>query len=39
MLKRVISEIGKVEWTMLGVDVKGEIYESLLARVAEDVKS
>ncbi|GAB0174752.1 MAG: class I SAM-dependent DNA methyltransferase [Candidatus Altimarinota bacterium] len=38
-LKRVISEIGKVEWTLLGVDVKGEIYESLLARVAEDVKS
>ena len=38
-LKRVISEIGKIEWNMLGVDVKGEIYESLLARVAEDVKS
>ncbi|MDD2516504.1 MAG: class I SAM-dependent DNA methyltransferase, partial [Candidatus Gracilibacteria bacterium] len=38
-LKRVINEIGKIEWNILGVDVKGEIYESLLGKVAEDTKS
>lgn len=38
-LKRVISEIGKIEWNILWVDVKGEIYESLLGKVAEDTKS
>lgn len=38
-LKRVISEIGKINWNILGVDVKWEIYESLLAKVWEDTKS
>lgn len=38
-LKRVISEIGKINWNILGVDVKGEIYESLLSKVGEDTKS
>jgi type I restriction enzyme M protein len=38
-LKRVINEIGRIDWNILGVDVKGEIYESLLGRVAEDTKS
>lgn len=38
-LKRVISEIGKINWNILGVDVKWEIYESLLSKVGEDTKS
>lgn len=38
-LKRVISEIGKINWNILGVDVKWEIYESLLSKVWEDTKS
>lgn len=39
MLKRVINEIDKIQWNILGVDVKGEIYEWLLSKVAEDTKS
>jgi type I restriction enzyme M protein len=39
MLKRVVNEIDKIEWNILGVDVKGEIYEGLLSKVAEDTKS
>lgn len=39
LLKRVVNEIDKIEWNILGVDVKGEIYEGLLWKVAEDVKS
>jgi len=39
MLYRIIDMIDKEQWTMMGVDVKGEIYEGLLAKNAEDVKS
>jgi len=39
MLYRVIDMIDKEQWAMMGVDVKGEIYEGLLAKNAEDVKS
>lgn len=39
MLYRVIDMIDKEQWTMMGADVKGEIYEGLLAKNAEDVKS
>lgn len=38
-LKRIINEINKINWNILWVDVKGEIYESLLAKVGEDTKS
>jgi type I restriction enzyme M protein len=39
-LKRLISDlIGTEEWMSLGVDVKGDAYEGLLARNAEDIKS
>ena len=38
-LKRIIQEIDKIEWNILWVDVKWEIYESLLAKVGEDTKS
>lgn len=38
-LKRVINEIDKIDWNILGVDVKWEIYEWLLWKVAEDTKS
>jgi type I restriction enzyme M protein len=39
MLYRVIHMIDEEQWAMMGVDVKGEIYEGLLAKNAEDVKS
>ena len=39
MLYRVIHMIDQEQWAMMGVDVKGEIYEGLLAKNAEDVKS
>ncbi len=39
MLHRVIHMIDQEQWAMMGVDVKGEIYEGLLAKNAEDVKS
>ena len=39
MLYKVIDMIDKEQWAMMGVDVKGEIYEGLLAKNAEDVKS
>ncbi len=39
MLSKVIDMIDKEDWLMLGSDVKGEIYEGLLERNAEDVKS
>lgn len=35
-LAKVISMIDSEKWVMLGVDVKGEIYEGLLAKNAED---
>ena len=39
-LKRLIVElIGKENWSATGVDVKGDAYEHLLAKGAEDVKS
>jgi type I restriction enzyme M protein len=38
-LKRLISDlIGREQWTMLGVDVKGDAYEGLLEKNAADVK-
>lgn len=37
-LAKVISMIDSEKWVMLGVDVKGEIYEGLLAKNAEDSK-
>jgi len=39
MLYKVIGVIDQEQWAMMGVDVKGEIYEGLLAKNAEDVKS
>ncbi|MBI4775255.1 MAG: SAM-dependent DNA methyltransferase [Deltaproteobacteria bacterium] len=39
MLYRVIDMIDKEQWTLMGTDVKGDIYEGLLAKNAEDVKS
>lgn len=39
VLKRLISMIGSENWVSMAEDVKGEIYESLLSRVAEDTKS
>jgi type I restriction enzyme M protein len=39
-LKRLVSDlIDKEQWMTLDVDVKGDAYEGLLARNAEDVKS
>jgi type I restriction enzyme M protein len=37
-LRRLIEMIDSQEWSILDVDVKGEIYEGLLARNAEDVR-
>ncbi len=38
-LLKVIDMIGKEQWTMVGADVKGDIYEGLLEKNAEDTKS
>ncbi|MCU1498528.1 MAG: Site-specific DNA-methyltransferase (adenine-specific) [Acidimicrobiales bacterium] len=39
-LKRLISElIDKENWSATGVDIKGDAYEGLLAKGAEDIKS
>lgn len=38
-LLKVIDMIDKEQWTMVGVDVKGDIYEGLLERNAADTKS
>jgi type I restriction enzyme M protein len=38
-LLKVIDMIGKEQWTMMGADVKGKIYEGLLEKNAEDTKS
>lgn len=38
-LYRVISMIGKEDWSLMGTDLKGKIYEGLLEKNAEDVKS
>ena len=40
MLRRLIVDlIGSVTWSMLGTDVKGDAYEGLLEKNAEDTKS
>jgi N-6 DNA Methylase len=38
-LKRLVGLIDSETWLSLPIDVKGEIYEDLLARNAEDLKS
>lgn len=38
-LKRLVDLIGKETWVGLDMDVKGEIYEGLLQKNAEDTKS
>ncbi len=38
-LARVIEMIDAEDWAMLGSDVKGDLYEGLLEKNAEDVKS
>ena len=38
-LKRLLSLIDEEIWTGLDIDVKGEIYEGLLQKNAEDIKS
>jgi type I restriction enzyme M protein len=38
-LYRLISMIGEENWVMMGADVKGDIYEGLLEKNAEDTKS
>ena len=38
-LFKLIDMIGKEQWTMMSADVKGDIYEGLLAKNAEDTKS
>lgn len=37
-LRRLIQLIDSEDWSQLDVDVKGEVYEGLLARNAEDVR-
>ncbi len=40
LLRRLIVDlIGSTNWTMLGTDVKGDAYEGLLQKNAEDTKS
>ena len=38
-LRKVITMIDAISWNSLAEDVKGEIYESLLERIAQDTKS
>ena len=38
-LLRIIDMIGKEQWTMVGADIKGDIYEGLLEKNAADTKS
>jgi type I restriction enzyme M protein len=38
-LYKLIDLIGKEQWSILGTDVKGEIYEGLLEKNAEDTKN
>src|SRR6056297_2967541 len=38
-LSRVINMIDQEQWTMMGADIKGKIYEGLLEKNAEDTKS
>jgi type I restriction enzyme M protein len=37
--KLVVELIGKEDWTIQGTDIKGDAYEGLLARGAEDTKT
>ena len=39
MLAKVIDMIDSENWLVMGADVKGDIYEGLLEKNAEDVKS
>jgi type I restriction enzyme M protein len=39
MLAKIIDMIDSEQWLVVGADVKGEIYESLLEQNAQDVKS
>ena len=38
-LYKLIDMIDKEQWTVMGADVKGKIYEGLLEKNAEDTKS
>ncbi len=38
-LLKVIDMIGKEDWMVMGADIKGDIYEGLLEKNAEDTKS
>lgn len=38
-LLKIIDMIGKEQWTLVGTDVKGDIYEGLLEKNAADTKS
>ncbi len=38
-LSRVINMIDQEQWSMMGADIKGKIYEGLLEKNAEDTKS
>ena len=38
-LARLVAMVDETEWVTLGADVKGDIYEGLLERNAEDTKS
>ena len=38
-LKRIVNMIGEVNWVSMSADVKGDIYEGLLEKNAEDTKS
>jgi type I restriction enzyme M protein len=38
-LLKIIDMVGKETWTILGADVKGDIYEGLLEKNASDTKS
>jgi type I restriction enzyme M protein len=38
-LKRLVTLINAEEWSIMGADVKGAIYEGLLEKNAEDIKS
>lgn len=38
-LYRIIDMIDKEEWSLMGADLKGQIYEGLLEKNAEDTKS
>ncbi len=39
MLYKLIAMINQEQWVMMGADVKGDIYEGLLEKNAEDTKS